>query len=235
MGDKEEWQQFLIEKIPAKGTVSNEEIPKSIKRGKFIVIEGIDGCGTSTQITMLKNKFDGNLIPNHATKEPTDGPAGVIIRMALRKRISLDPKTFTMFFATDRYDHLHTKIIPLLEKGINVICDRYYLSNYAYQSIEEEVDLDWIIQLNSKCLKPDLNIIIDIPANEALKRKNRLYDYKLEFYEKQKTLERVRMNFRRLGEKLKKEGGNIEIIDGTLSKTTVSNKIWELVKTLMVT
>lgn len=115
--------------------------------GLFIVIEGIDGSGSTTQVRRLCDAFRARGLPSHATREPSDGPFGTQIRQILRGRIvvrgihgSRPPSSSTMalLFAADRMDHLESEIIPNLVDGVTVLCDRYYYSSIAYQSASDD-------------------------------------------------------------------------------------------------
>lgn len=186
----------------------------------FIVFEGIDGSGLSTQASLLKEHLGESTL---LTKEPTDGPVGMLIRTALRKRIKFDGTTMALLFAADRIDHIETiNQIQKIKKIKNIICDRYYLSNYAYQSIN--TDLEFLKKINSCALKPDLTIFIDVPVEVCMERirKNRFH---IEIYENTKTLDLVRKNYHKIIEELKKEGERIEIVDGNRSIEEVKKDI----------
>lgn len=191
-------------------------------RGKFIVFEGIDGAGLTTQSSILKNWLDEQGLAAFSTKEPTDGPIGGTIRLALSKRLTMKPAALALSFAADRMDHLETEIIPKIEKGVIVISDRYYLSSFAYQMLD--LDLQWIRQLNSKALKPDLTILLDVPAGVSQWRMKRMR-WHVELFEEEHKLERVRNNFHAIAEDLKKKGENIEIIDGNRQLSEVQKDV----------
>ena len=122
----------------------------SEKKGSFIVFEGIDGSGKTTQINLLKQKIEALNIKCLETREPSDGPIGVMIRQCLTGRMQMDEAALAALFAADRLDHINNGTNGLknkLEDGICVISDRFVLSNYAYQSVK--APLDWVMNLNS--------------------------------------------------------------------------------------
>ncbi|HEU4412738.1 MAG TPA: dTMP kinase [Polyangiaceae bacterium] len=156
--------------------------------GTFVVLEGIDGAGTSTQSERLRAHFAARGLPAIVTREPTAGPIGSLIRLALTHRFvvpgvggSRAPnwKTMALLFAADRLDHLEAEIMPNLLDGVSVVSDRYDLSSLAYQSAtsEEDVDptetLDWLRALNRHARRPDLTIILDVPPGVAEQRRRR--------------------------------------------------------------
>ncbi len=111
--------------------------------GHFIVLEGIDGAGTTTQAEALKRRFDDLGLPAHVTAEPSAGPVGAIIRQVLSGRLvarfhqavrPLNWKIMSLLFAADRLDHVDSEILPNLSEGVNVLCDRYVYSSLVYQS-----------------------------------------------------------------------------------------------------
>ena len=146
-------------------------------RGKFIVFEGTDGSGKSTQIKLLAKYLEGNGIPCYLTREPTDSPFGALLRSCLNGRVETDEYTIAAMFASDRLDHVHNQVNGMLKKldeGMTVLCDRYYLSSFAYNG--GFVDTDWVISLNEaarRALKPDLTVFLDVPIEEAMRRVNR--------------------------------------------------------------
>jgi dTMP kinase len=194
--------------------------------GVFIAIEGIDGAGVTTQAELLQRKLEDDILPfikddaeygngphTHLTKEPTDGPAGGQIRVALSERLDLDTETLALFFATDRRDHVEQEIKPMLDNGYIVIVDRYYLSSYAYQLDGVDGDLDWLRQINSKSISPDLTILLDVDVDTSQTRREQSRLTK-ELTEDRETLETVRENYIEVAEELQAEGENIKIVDG---------------------
>jgi dTMP kinase len=194
--------------------------------GVFIAIEGIDGAGVTTQAELLQRKLEDDILPfikedveygngphTHLTKEPTDGPAGGQIRVALSERLELDTETLALFFATDRRDHVEREIEPMLEDGYIVIADRYYLSSYAYQLDGVGGDLEWLRAINSKSISPDLTILLDVEVDTSERRRDqsRLTE---ELTEDRETLETVRENYLDIADTLQSEGENIRIVDG---------------------
>ncbi len=124
-------------------------------RGNFIVLEGIDGSGTTTQAEQIKKEFTDMGLPAHVTAEPTTGPVGAMIRQVLSGRLvtrigsSASPPgwtTMALLFAADRQDHLESEIEPNLRDGVNVICDRYLYSSVIYQSVSSNKpnSIEWL-------------------------------------------------------------------------------------------
>jgi len=192
----------------------------------FIAIEGTDGSGLSTQTERLASWFRAANRPVYATKEPSGGPAGLLLRLALAHRLghaadrtfhALDEATMALLFAADRMDHLAAEVLPRLEQGIAVICDRYVLSTYAYQSLG--VDLDWLRALNARARIPDLTLLLDVPAEVSVERM-RVRGVS-ERYEQRETLARVRDNFHHLVPVLRAEGQRLAVVDGVASPDAV--------------
>lgn len=146
-------------------------------RGKFIVFEGTDGSGKSTQIKLLAKYLEGKGVSCYVTCEPTDSPFGALLRSCLNGRVETDEYTIAAMFAADRLDHIYNQVngmLSKLEEGTTVLCDRFYLSSFAYNG--GMVDTDWVISLNAaarKALRPDMTIFIDTPIEEAMRRVNR--------------------------------------------------------------
>jgi dTMP kinase len=136
----------------------------------FIVFEGIDGCGKSTQAKMLAEWLEGKGIPTLLTAEPTRTKLGGLIREILSGREDMDPNALALMFTADRYEHLATEILPALSDGKAVICERYYYSTIAYQAAQG-VDRVWLFELNKYALNPDLVIFVDVKPKQAMSRK----------------------------------------------------------------
>jgi len=161
-------------------------------KGLFIVIEGPDGSGQSTQTELLERWFKKKNRRVLVTKEPTNSLTGGIIRSILKKEWQVDMKTLQLLFAADRAHHLRTEIEPFLNKGIDVISDRYVLSTLAFGSLEE--DLDWLKEINSKFPVPDLTFILNVPGKVCAERIARSR-FSFEIFETADKLEKIRNNY----------------------------------------
>ena len=138
-------------------------------RGRFIVLEGIDGSGTTSQARALTQELQQRGHRVLATHEPSDGSIGRAIREHLRgERPALDPAALALLFAADRLDHVRTQIEPALSRGEIVICDRYVVSSWIYQSLT--CDQTWVRTINRHAPWPDLTLVLQVPASEALRR-----------------------------------------------------------------
>ena len=203
-------------------------------KGRFIVFEGIDGCGKTTQISLLKKRIEQNGSRCFETKEPSDGPVGSMIRQCLTGRIKVDESTLAALFAADRLDHINNTTDGLslnINNGINVISDRFILSTYAYQSVR--VPLDWVMNMNSlaaSLLKPDYHIFIDVEPDITLERMSK-GRFHTELFENKKRLTEVRNRYFELIDKLK-DTENIIIIDGNQGIDDISEEIWSKVSHL---
>ena len=148
------------------------------RRGLFVVFEGIDGAGTTTQTerTAAWLREQGERV--HITGEPSTGPIGTLLRQVLGGRLvaqdldgrpqPMDPATVALLFAADRLDHLQNEIQPHLAEGTHVLCDRYVLSSLAYQSVD--VDLRFVRQVNEKAPPPDVTFLLETTAEVAMGR-----------------------------------------------------------------
>jgi len=151
--------------------------------GLFIVLEGVDGAGTTTHTALLAQALRGKGLPITTTREPSDGPVGVLIRQILTGRVVVPGisgnrpsswSTMALLFASDRLDHLEATIHPNLMDGVTVISDRYDYSSVAYQSVtagEEPGTVEWVREINRHARRPDLTIVLDVDPEEAAKRR----------------------------------------------------------------
>jgi len=161
-------------------------------RGLFIVLEGVDGAGSTTQTRLLTDFLIQQGLPAIATKEPTEGRIGQVIRTYLKSKV-LHPSIDALLFAADRMEHLETVVKPALERGEHVISDRYIESTLAYQSADG-VEIGWIEIVNRFAIKPDQVIILDINPATSLNRKHATARERFETIE---FLNRVRQNFKK--------------------------------------
>ncbi|MGB0949317.1 MAG: dTMP kinase, partial [Marinirhabdus sp.] len=189
----------------------------------------------TTQIEILKSRFKKLNLKVHDTHEPSDGPIGMLIRNSMKGRIQTDQSTLAALFATDRLDHINNPINGMkkrLEQGYNIICSRYYFSNYAFQS--EYVPIKWLVQINSLSktyIKPDLTIYLNVDPRAC---NNRITTTRvdIEMYE---TLEKLTKTHHAYLNYFKQYGKdeNIHIIDGNRSINDISNDIWKITQTLI--
>jgi dTMP kinase len=150
-------------------------------RGRFVVIEGIDGAGTTTQTGLLADKLRSEHVPVRVTREPSDGPVGVLVRQVLTGRIVAPGgrapawQTMALLFAADRMDHVEAEIEPFVASGGVMISDRYDASSLGYQSVMSgaggEAAMEWIRSLNRHAVRPDLTIVLDLGADVAARRR----------------------------------------------------------------
>ncbi|RKG69919.1 dTMP kinase [Corallococcus sp. CA054B] len=144
--------------------------------GRFIVLEGLDGAGTTTQTERLASALRADGLSVVTTREPSDGPVGTMLRQALTGRLGLPQgrgplaqETLALLFAADRTDHLHARVLPALEQGKVVLCDRYVLSSLAYQGAS--LPMAWVDTVNAHAVSPDLTLFVGVDPKVAAKRR----------------------------------------------------------------
>src|SRR5688500_19723673 len=140
----------------------------------FVVLEGIDGAGTTTQTERLVQHLRSRGRRAQATREPSQGPVGRLLREILLGAHApasgqpMNGRTMALLFAADRLDHLQREIEPWLADGVDVASDRYLLSSLAYQA--EEADRPWVAELARGIRPPDLTLLLDVPVEVAARR-----------------------------------------------------------------
>jgi len=200
-------------------------------RGRFITFEGGEGSGKSTQATLLANRLRLLFIAVELTREPGGSPGAEIIRHILLSGTAkpLGPDAEAMLFAAARDDHLRQTILPALEQGKWVICDRFADSTRVYQGVLGNVDPRLIKALERVTVgdaMPDLTFILDIPAEEGLARAHerrgdnetdRFESESLEFHKKLRDayLDLAKNNPERC-----------VVIDARLPQDEVAKRIW---------
>lgn len=190
----------------------------------FIVLEGIDGSGTTTQAPLLAAFLTSLGRMAAVTREPSTGPIGILLREILLggHRISgseaLDERTMALLFAADRSDHVAREIHPLLARGSDVISDRYLLSSLAYQS--DGNARSWVEALGVGLPVPDLTILLDVPPPVAAERRRRA-GRPQERYDEDATQARVALAYRTLAGTFPKT----VIVDGEGTSPEVADRI----------
>lgn len=198
----------------------------------FLVIEGLDGSGKTTQINMLRDRLQGMGEACYLTAEPTELPTGKFIRSILQKEISADPRTVAALYAADRIEHLfHPEegLLHKLSEGYHVIASRYYFSSLAYQS--EHASPGWVASLNmmaKRTLPADITIFLDLEPEVSMQR-IRARGEAMELFETEEKLTHVRESFHLAFEHFG-EGENIHIVDASEDPVAVSEAVWAIVE-----
>lgn len=144
-------------------------------RGLFLVLEGVDGAGTTTQAERIAAALRERGLRVRVTRQPSDGPVGTLIRHALTRRFTvpggepLSEQTLALLFAADRLDHLQAQVLPAVERGEIVICDRYLMSSLAYQG--SALPLGWVQDINAFATPADLTLFLRVDAQTAAARR----------------------------------------------------------------
>jgi dTMP kinase len=175
--------------------------------GRFIVLEGIDGAGTTTQTRLLCDWMNAKDRPAQATREPSDGPVGRLLRQILAgEHAPVSGTAMALLFAADRMDHLAREIEPALARGVHVVSDRYYHSSLAYQA--EESDRQFVAAVNARARAPDLVCLLRVAPEVAAERR-RQDGRTAERYDALAVQRRVALNYDELPSRL---GGRERIV-----------------------
>lgn len=194
------------------------------EKGVFIVFEGLDGAGTTTQMKILGEKFSSGGRDVFITHEPTDNPVGKLVRSCLQKKFRTTPSALALLYASDRDDHLDNPeygINGRLSQGSVVISDRYFYSTLAYQGVE--CDYEFLKMINAPFRHADVIIFVDTPVDVCMDRIEKRGEEK-ELFEKKEYLTQVRENYLREFSELP-QGVILITIDGTLSIEDTAVKI----------
>ena len=195
-------------------------------RGKFISVEGLDGCGKSTQVRLLARWLRRMGHEVVVTEEPTDGPIGRIIRMVVAGGFKVPVAAEALLFAADRLHHVERVIAPAVSSGKVVISDRYIASSLAYQSARG-LPLRWVMKINEMASEPDLMILIDVPAEVTAGRINR--SRRPDGFERDLELQKkVRQVYLNIARRYK-----MKVIDGNRPVDEVQEDIRRWVKRLL--
>lgn len=196
------------------------------RSGGFIVFEGIDGSGKSTQIKRLAASLRRRGYEIVETREPTEGPYGLKIRSLYLDRSGTTAEEEMDLFIRDRREHIDQVILPSLEDGKIVLCDRYFFSTAAYQGAAG-CDPDEIIAMHHFAPIPDLVIIIEIEPRDSISRITQKRGDMLNDFEQLESLEKVDSIFRQM------DLPYIERIDGSASEDDVFQQVIGLIDHLL--
>lgn len=203
-----------------------------MKKGLFITFEGIDGCGKTTQIELLKESLEKKGYTVLLTREPGAKGLGEKLREILLNydgEVSSNCESF--LFLADRAQHIDTIIKPAIDKGVIVLCDRHTDSTVAYQGYGRQLDLEQIYQLNkiaTNGIIPDITFILDIDIDTSLQRigkgRDRMENSGREFFE------RVRNGYIEIS---KQEPERVKLLQGNSPIKDIQNKISDYVQGLL--
>ena len=190
------------------------------RRGFFICVEGLDGCGKTTQAKILVRKLRRMGYNTVYTAEPSHGKIGRFIkRYCLHGGKRVSSIVEALLFAADRYEHVENEIIPALKDGKIVVSDRYMYSSLAYQGAAG-LSLDWIRRVNEYAVTPNLAIFIDVEPDTVIQRLKPKKSV-MENLETQRKVRKVYMKF--------VENGELVKVDGNKSKEEVAKEILSIV------
>jgi dTMP kinase len=207
------------------------------RRGRFVVLEGLDGAGTTTQARILGERLRAEGRKVHVTAEPSAGPAGALIRQVLSRRVvggrgggEFDPAALALLFAADRLDHVAGEIAPKLADGVDVVSDRYALSSLAYQGLTTG-DLAWVEAVNARAAAPDVTLFLRARPAVALRRR-RAASLVPEIYEVSEFQREVAKSYLLGIERLRAAGQRVEELDGEAPVDDVAAAVWAAVSAL---
>lgn len=184
----------------------------------FIVFEGIDGCGKTTHAALLSKFLSEKSYRILHTKEPSRGKIGILLREYLKK--DAPPLVDALLFTADRAEHIEQEIKPALDEEKIVLCERYFYSTIAYQAAQG-LSMEWLKELNSFAVKPDVVILLDLEPEISAARISTN-----EKFENVEFLKKVRENYLKLAEQ-----ENFAVIDASKNKTEVQKEIQKIVLT----
>lgn len=192
--------------------------------GKFIAFEGLDGSGSSTQITLLEKSLINLGKKVVLTKEPTNNIVGGLIRGLLTNSWKTSPEGFQLLFAADRAHHLDREILPAIEAGKIVISDRYLFSTLAFGSID--IPLEWLKSINSRFVLPDLTILLKVDPEVCIERISKSSRGGFEYFEKKEMLEKTWKTYSMLA---KDKKNKMVIVDGVRSVEEIATEVLKVV------
>lgn len=200
---------------------------------KFIVFEGIDGCGKSTQIKLLGEYLNKKGIPNSLTREPISNGVGEYLRKEiLSGTIALPPLVQAYLFAAARAQNILEQVLPNLEGGNKfVLCDRHLDSSLVYQGTILGLGETLVRQINeaaTSLVAPEITFIIDITPEESMQRINARSEKKKEIFEQLAMMKLARLAYLRLAKVDQKRTFYI-IINGMNSQTEIQDEIRKFV------
>ncbi len=209
---------------------------RATRRGRLLVVEGLDGAGTTTQARLLGDRLRAEGRTVHVTAEPSGGPIGALVRQVLTRRVGAGPgadfdaAALALLFAADRLDHHAVEIAPKLARGVDVVSDRYTLSSLAYQGLAVG-DLAWVEAVNGRAPAPDLTLFLRARPRVALRRRQAA-SLDREIFEVEAFQRKVAGAYDRGIARLRAAGQRVAEIDGEAPVEAVAGAVWDAVSRL---
>jgi dTMP kinase len=200
---------------------------------RFVVLEGLDGAGTTTQLGLLRRRFEVEGIAAHCTWEPTDGPVGKVIRAALRGDLRLEPRTLALLFAADRWEHVHapgTGIRERVSRGEVVVSDRYLYSSLAYQGVEWSFEA--VLALHEGFPLPSDVIYLDTPVEVSQQRL--AGRGRRDLFDALPLQRRVAEGYERALRACAPAGVRVHRVDGQLPPDGIAELVWNVIARLPI-
>ena len=200
-----------------------------MNKGLFIALEGGEATGKTTTAKALKERLEKENYEVIITREPGGIPSAEAIRETIMD-YAVDAKTELLLYLAARREHLVNKVIPALEAGKIVITDRFYLSSLVYQGHARGLGMDTVRELNDfVCdIYPDLNIVIDLPVQISMQRKQHVEDINRLDLEGEAFHKKVEEGYRML---CADNRDKIVVVDGTKPMEEMIEAIYQVIRT----
>jgi dTMP kinase len=201
----------------------------------FVVLEGLDGSGTTTQLRLAEIKLTELGTPHFCTGEPTQGPVGRTIRGILKKKLTVQPDTVALLFAADRTEHLYGEfegIVPRLQRGELVVSDRYLFSSLAYQSLS--CDPEFVFSLNRSFPLPQHLVFLDTPVEMSQQRLSTRSEDGLELYDGLAIQQDILAGYERAFALFARTEMQLHRLDGSGDSDLVFEKFWSILQSLPI-
>jgi dTMP kinase len=199
----------------------------------FVVLEGLDGAGTTTQLRLLEQRFVAAGVRGHCTCEPTDGAVGALIRGVLRGALSVEPRALALLFAADRWQHVNAPLTGVRERvasGEIVVSDRYLYSSLAYQGVEWS--FEGVLALHAGFPLPGDVVYVDTPVEVCQGRLAARGERDL--FDAAAFQRRVADAYERAFAAFASAGVRFHRIDGRLNADRIADRVWKVVEGLPI-
>lgn len=215
----------------------HEMIPNHCRRGRFITVEGIEGAGKSTALAFIQSQLEQTGCRTLLSREPGGTPVGEEIRSLLltprERNMSVNTELLLLF--ASRAEHLTQKILPALDQGIWVVCDRFADATYAYQGSGRGISWERIRDLEGwfqEMLYPDLTLLLDLPVSLGLERARGRSPLDRFEIEHETFFQRVRTGYQEIAAR---EPERVKLVDASVSLPHVHRQLASIINYFLET